>query len=673
MQNTLAKMPILRVLIPFIIGIIASTQLEIPIIIAISTSILGIVLHLLTHRFSSAIIKLSKSYLINIPLCFAFIGLGSLYYTIKAPNKLSYDLNENSIAIANIEKVTHKDTYTSLILNTTHILNSEQPNIKLTAWVENNDYSLREGDIISFIFKPQPIKNNGNPEEFDYASYMKNKGIIYQTFIKNKEYTKIGHSNNIFTYARATQNLLVDKLLSSSLNPNTKYFFITILLGENAFLDKDTRESFSHAGISHILALSGLHVCIIALIINSLLYPLDYFGNKRIRLILTLLAIIAFAFISGLSISVIRSTLMMGFVILAQILYRKNSSLNALFASALIILISSPTAIYDVGFQLSFLSVFLILILANKFILISPQKRLLHFCNSTLAVSIITAIGTMSLTAFYFNYISFIAIITNFIIIPILPIIIGSGIFYLIILLCGYESTIFSEIINSLYNLISLISSLGDNFYTNTYISTPMLIISLCALITLIIYILNKQKPLYLYIFSAFIILGLFLQYAETTNRKQSGYVIFHNYKSTIVLSYNNNIATLISADENINIKDFKQAHRKFLAKHNIDSISHTHITEDIHTTLENKTMAIISQNHITKLSRNPRIDIDILFVTKGFYGNIEDLLRCYNPNLIILSSNIYFEREEILINECQALNIPYHSISSHGAFHSSL
>lgn len=671
MHNTLAKMPILKVVLPFSIGIIISRIIHLPISLILITTILCACFYFFITHKSSPYTKLSKSYLVNIPLAITIFFIGILYSYLKSPQEI--DTENTTSAIGIIESIKHNDTSCKLHINvlqyTDTLGNTSKINSKISSWIENNDYTLSEGDIINFKFIPQLIKNNGNPDEFDYAGYMKNKGVIYHTFIRNNEYKVIGHKNNIFTYARIIQNRHIDYLLSSSLTPETKYFFITILLGEDSFLDLNTRNAFSHAGISHILALSGLHICIIAFLISFILLPLDYIGCKRIRHITTLLSIIAFAFVTGLSVSVIRATIMMTFVILAHLLYRKNTSMNALFASVLIILIINPYSIYDIGFQLSFLSVFIILAFAHKIAIISPQKQLLHFTYSIFSTSLIVSIGTIFLTAYYFNTISYVSIITNCIIIPLLPIIILIGIIYLSFLILGFDFTFLSNILNGLYKVIIDISHLGDYLYLETYISPLILTFTFLIFTLVVLYNIHPQKIIYIHSIIILIIGTITLKSIENNvNIIQSGVVIFQHNKSTPILAINNTKATLTVYNENFDIETFKHYHKKFLTKHNIDSISYRYHSTDIHTTLDNYKIAVICENSITKLSRTPQIKVDIVLVTKGFYGNIEDILRNYSPKIIIFSSNIYYKRVKQLIQECKALKQTFHSISSDGA-----
>lgn len=674
MRNTLAKMPILKVVIPFIIGIIAYSIISIPLYISISGAIIFFCLHLIISHKASPFIKLSQSYIINFPLIATFLCIGLIISDLKTPRELSPQPSSSSYATAIIENIQHNDVSCSIRLQMVQYTDSlgviTPSNAKMTAWVEGNNYNLTEGDIICFKFSPEPIKNNGNPEEFDYTNYMRHNGYIYHNFIHKNNYEIIGHKSSIFSYAKSIQNQLIDLLLSSSLTPNTKYFFITILLGEDSFLDSDTRSVFSKAGISHILALSGLHICIIAFIINLILMPLDYIFGKNLRHITTLISIIIFALISGLSISVIRATIMMAFVIIAHLLYRKNSSLNALFAAALIITLINPFSIFDIGFQLSFVSVFLIIVVSNHINIVPSKNKLLHYTYSILSTSIIAYIGTMFISAYYFNTMSFISILTNCIIIPILPIVICIGLFYLISLALGFDISILSQTLNTINRIITDISHLGDSFYINTYISPILLIFILLAIIVTILFIVHKQKSIYIHCLILFVISSFIIKIVENhKNQISSGYVIFHDFKSTPIIEINGNNATLITLNENLNINDFKQKHKQFLAKHNIDNINHHFLSSDTHTTLGNNTIAIITENNLTKVSRTPKINVDILLITKGYYGSIEDVLRNYTPKIIVLSSNIYYKREQLLVNQCNELNIPNYSISASGAF----
>ena len=191
-------------------------------------------------------------------------------------------------------------------------------------------------------------------------------------------------------------------------------------LGDKKAIDKDTKETYRVAGASHILALSGLHLMIIYSVITLLV------GWMRFRLlsqVIIVLAIWAFALLTGLSPSVTRSAAMITVYALLSLGYRERMSVNTLAFVAIIMLIISPSMLYDVGFQLSFMAVLSIVLwhpLLNGLIPLHVQQR--HHWLSSLwgltTVSTAAQIGTAPLVAYYFGRLPVWFLLSNFIVIP---------------------------------------------------------------------------------------------------------------------------------------------------------------------------------------------------------------------------------------------------------------
>ena len=119
--------------------------------------------------------------------------------------------------------------------------------------------------------------------------------------------------------------------------------------------------------------MSGLHVAVITLIIWFLLFPLDYLRGKKLRLVLTLVILVGYDLLTGMSPSVIRATVMIAFVFMSMIFYRKSTPLNAVATAALAILVFSPSALYSVGFQLSFITVVALIVFYQYFKIKMPS------------------------------------------------------------------------------------------------------------------------------------------------------------------------------------------------------------------------------------------------------------------------------------------------------------
>ena len=191
-------------------------------------------------------------------------------------------------------------------------------------------------------------------------------------------------------------------------------------LGDKKAIDKDTKETYRVAGASHILALSGLHLMMIYSVITLLV------GWMRFRLlsqVIIVLAIWAFALLTGLSPSVTRSAAMITAYALLSLGYRERMSVNTLAFVAIIMLIISPSMLYDVGFQLSFMAVLSIVLwhpLLNGLIPLHVQQRHHWLSNlwGLITVSTAAQIGTAPLVAYYFGRLPVWFLLSNFIVIP---------------------------------------------------------------------------------------------------------------------------------------------------------------------------------------------------------------------------------------------------------------
>ncbi len=196
-------------------------------------------------------------------------------------------------------------------------------------------------------------------------------------------------------------------------------------LGEKAQLDKDLKETYSKVGAAHILALSGLHLMIIYSVISL------FVRWRRFRMlsqIVIIVAIWAFAFLVGMSPSVVRSAFMISIYALLSLGYRERMSVNTLAFAALIMLLCNPQSLYNIGFQLSFMAVLAILLFNPLFARVVPlhilqRHRWLNGLWGMTTVSISAQLGTAPLIAYYFGRFSTYFLLSNYVVIPLATII----------------------------------------------------------------------------------------------------------------------------------------------------------------------------------------------------------------------------------------------------------
>ncbi|MFZ6006833.1 MAG: DNA internalization-related competence protein ComEC/Rec2, partial [Nitrospirota bacterium] len=251
--------------------------------------------------------------------------------------------------------------------------------------------------------------------------------------------------NGFFKRLRIRLNDFMKRNFSSESSP----FLMSITTGERSLLTKETRDAFNATGLAHILSISGAHFGLLLFILfrlfRFLLKALPYNMLVRLTLYLTpsqIAAILCIPFmigylgISDMSIPSIRSFIMITFFLSSLLIHRKGFWLNTLLFAAVVIILIQPDSILDLSFQLSFIAVLCIGMVAEQRkdgvmeswskknrsngVVEYWKKTLLHYSITPLLISLAATIGTAPLVAYYFHYFSLVSPITNLIITPVI-------------------------------------------------------------------------------------------------------------------------------------------------------------------------------------------------------------------------------------------------------------
>lgn len=191
-------------------------------------------------------------------------------------------------------------------------------------------------------------------------------------------------------------------------------------LGEKSHLDRELKDTYSKVGASHILALSGLHLMIIYAFISL------FIAWRRFRMlsqVAVIIALWAFAFLVGMSPSVVRSACMISLYALLSLGHRQRMSVNTLALTAIIMLTVNPASLFDISFQLSFMAVLAILLFNPLFTRLIPlhvlqRHRWLKALWGMTTVSLSAQMGTAPLIAFYFGHFSTYFLLSNYVVVP---------------------------------------------------------------------------------------------------------------------------------------------------------------------------------------------------------------------------------------------------------------
>lgn len=231
------------------------------------------------------------------------------------------------------------------------------------------------------------------------------------------------HENSI-TVADSTQHLSLqeriqnktEQILQENLDPEYVGLAQGMLFGDKSAINTKIREDFSNSGIAHLLAVSGLHVGFLVLLLSLILKLFRAKGFIKFVIISIILAF--YAYLCGFTVSVVRASIMAICLLVANIRNQKYDSLNALALAGVIIVAINPYSVVTSGFVLSFVCVLSILLLAPLFTRVFA-KFLYRKLASTIAVLLAVQIGTVCVSAYVFDHITLIGIISNFVCIPI--------------------------------------------------------------------------------------------------------------------------------------------------------------------------------------------------------------------------------------------------------------
>lgn len=303
--------------------------------------------------------------------------------------------------------------------------------------------TLRPGDAVMLRGSISAPQNAGNPYEFDYASYLRHAGVSGTAFVYEDD--MVPTSDDAVTRLLRGSLTLPDRIaiFGSGIRERLRGIYAdaglagdglalmsAMTIGDRTLISPKVREVFSDAGVSHVLALSGLHLSIIFALLQFVLTA----GGRLRRAVVPaqaaiLLFVWAFVVVAGVPQSLVRAAIMCSAVSLAIMARRSALSLGNLYLAALVMLVANPPSLFDVGFQMSFLSVLAIL----KFVkFIAPPRIVAASLAGKIwgffAVSICAQAGVAPLTAFYFHSFPVYFMMANVVAVPLATLAVAGGV-----------------------------------------------------------------------------------------------------------------------------------------------------------------------------------------------------------------------------------------------------
>jgi competence protein ComEC len=516
--------------------------------------------------------------------------------------------------------------------------------------------TLYYGDELVIPPNYQPVEPRYVPAEFNYKQYLANQNIHYQYFLLPNQYVRVAQNtgNPVVAYALRLRERLVAKFKANLHDSNAIAVASTLILGYKADLSNDVLQAYSKTGTIHVLSVSGAHVAILYVLLNLALKFMDgYRHGKTVKAILVILLIWCYALLSGFSPAVCRAALMISLVITGKTWSRTINTLNILALSAFILLLYDPFFIADVGFQLSYLAVFgLIVFQPLVYRLWDFKNKWLDQLWTLLSVSIAAQVITFPLSVFYFHQFPVYFLLSNLLIIIPSAVIMYSGMVLLLLpkipVISAVLAFILEKSILTMNAALAWIEHAPFSGITKIWLTNVEYLLLYIVIISLV-YFLYIRKIFALQISLVSLLIFCLLISYKKYNQLNTDSIAFLNLKkhTGIVIKHGSRAAVL--TDLNDTDKIYKYAIQPYLDSCQIEAISKTDLTHDLNTgylrkkgslmAFDKKILLVIDKKiSLATLSR--KLNTDFIFVTGNPKTNLNEINQHLSYRYLVINAD---------------------------------
>lgn len=498
------------------------------------------------------------------------------------------------------------------------------------------------GDRICFYASVSRPVSDVTLTGFDYGNYLFRQGISGTALAFEGAWKRLepGRSLTLKQRALLVREHLLEQYRNWGLEGDILAVVSALTVGEKRGLTDELKAVYSAAGTSHVLALSGLHVGMIAGILWILLSPLKRWRyGKTVASCLLVVCLWMFAFLSGLSASVVRAVTMFTLYALASwILEERFSGFLSVTLTAFLMLVYQPMYLFDISFQLSFVAVYGILLF---FPLISSwlncRNRVVGYLWNVLSVSLSAQIATLPLILYYFGAFPTYFLLANLVVTPLACCILGAtlGAFVL-----GSLPVVGTSVVWLLMQATIWLNTIMES--VSSLAGSQLTAIHLSAFQSFLLFLLFGAVYAYLHHRSAFrlmaclgtacafLAVGIWLYARPFTDS-------FYLYRSDVY-------------------------HRK---RFEAEVLSSAHGFYR----LDSLQVAVLKDSCWRKKQAGERLRLDYAYICRGFRGNMAGLLRVFEIRQVVFDGSLSPSYRDYLRAECVQNQIPFTELPSEGSY----
>ena len=682
--------PFIRLLLPFVTGIILQwyLQIKLPVIIM---AVIGFGGANFFFYFLPLAMRFKLRLLQGVLITLLLIIFGLLITWQKDVRHNSnwygnYYKDSNYIIVKIEEPVIEKtksfkaDAYVQAVINDDTVF-SCKGKLLLYFSKDSTVQQLHYGDRILINKNLQQIKNSGNPGAFNYQRYAAFQQTFHNVFLKEKDWVLLpGKNVNAFTQFIFTSREKILIILRNSINAGKDELGIAeaLLIGYTNDLDKDLVQAYSNTGVVHIIAISGMHLGLIYVLLVWLFAKIPGINkSKLLQVIFILSCLWLFSLLTGASASVLRSAVMFTFITIGKNLSIKSSIYNSLAASAFVMLCYNPYFLWDVGFQLSYLAVVGIIVFQKPiYNLFYIKNKWIDNVWKLMAISLAAQILTFPICIYYFHQFPNLFLITNIIAVPLSSIILYAEIFLVAFSWIPFVATFAGKITGWLVWLMNKIILLVNDISFAVWDKIPATILSTWLLYAVVIglcaWLINKNKKLLR--FSLVCLLGFIMvhAYSKWQIKNQQKLIVYnvpqHQAIDLVKANHYKFIGDSILLQDGMLQNFHLKPGRIALQLNNRTNTIATCWQQKSFYQFGNKKFLIIDKPVVFEPLQQ-KIDVDIIIISKSPKLYIPQLAAVFNCKQYVADASNSLWKIGKWKKDCEGLHLRLHSVPEKGAF----
>lgn len=541
---------------------------------------------------------------------------------------------------------------------------------------------LDVGDKVRFTTEIKNPQGAGNPAEFDIVRYMRVKGITGSALLPAGEWARCGAAPlSLEMRALVLRSRIIAMYEDAGFEGDRLSLLSAFSVGERRGFSDELRDAYANAGVSHILALSGLHLGIFYMV---LLFLFSFAGNGRVAVVVREIAVIillwAFAIVAGLSPSVVRAAILFTIISVGRCLRRDSSSLNSLAFAAMCMLLFAPRLLFDVSFQLSFAAVAAVLLLTPLFerlLRVDRFGRVYRFFASLTAVSLAAQLGVLPFVWYYFGTFPVYFLFTNMFVVPfatlLMILVVALWVFAFVPLLNSCIVWLLSLSLGLMNGFVEFVASVPGASATLPRIGVCGALLAALAIALFFWGVATRRH--WLWQVTVVACIGLTVLNIFATDKRDEDYIlVFNNRKSAALLAVESGGGCYMLSS--VPQFDFDGAWvvEPFTAREGLDAPVWLSAGDSLPSVSFDSGLVSFGGLRLQLLAddcwRGSGVQrpVDALLLCRGFLGPVEELLSVFPARCVILDGSLFEGSRKRLARECKVAGVPFVDVSVMGA-----